>query len=70
MTRDPITISYKEMVTRALTLMKKNRKKAISILPVISEERKIIGILKLHDILQAGIYFNYPKIKWILNRNI
>ena len=55
MTRDPITISHKEMVTKALKLMKRNRKKPISLLPVISEERKIIGILKLHDILQTGI---------------
>ena len=55
MIKDPITISYKEMGTEALKLMEKNRKKPISILPVKDENNKIIGILKLHDLLQEGL---------------
>ena len=55
MIKDPINISYKAMGTEALELMEKNRKKPISILPVTNEFNKIIGILKLHDLLQEGI---------------
>ncbi len=55
MIKDPITISFKEMGTEALKLMERNRKKPISILPVTNELNKIIGILKLHDLLQEGI---------------
>ena len=55
MIKDPITISYKEMGTEALELMEKNRKKPISVLPVTNELNKIIGILKLHDLLQEGL---------------
>ena len=55
MIKDPITISYKAMGTEALKLMEKNRKKPISILPVTDDLNKVIGILKLHDLLQEGI---------------
>ena len=32
-----------------------NRKKPISLLPVIGQNHEIIGILRLHDLIQAGL---------------
>ena len=48
-------IASKPLCEYTFELMEKNRKKPISILPVTNEFNKIIGILKLHDLLQEGI---------------
>ena len=55
MTKDPIVISYDKFAIEALELMEKNRKKPISLLPVIGENSEFIGILRLHDLIQAGL---------------
>ena len=55
MTKDPIVISSERFAIEALELMEKNRKKPISLLPVIGQNHEIIGILRLHDLIQAGL---------------
>ena len=55
MTKDPIVISSERFAIEALELMEKNRKKPISLLPVIGENYEFIGILRLHDLIQAGL---------------
>lgn len=55
MTKDPIVISPNSFAIEALELMEKNRKKPITILPVIGDNSKFLGILKLHDLIQAGL---------------
>ena len=55
MTKDPIVISPNRYATEAIELMEKNRKKPITILPVIGDNSEFLGILKLHDLLQAGL---------------
>ena len=54
MTRDPITINSNSLAYEAIKLMEKNRKKPISILPVIGNNKKLEGFLTLHDLVQAG----------------
>ena len=54
MTRDPITINANSLAYEAIKLMEKNRKKPISILPVIGNNKKLEGFLTLHDLVQAG----------------
>lgn len=55
MTKDPITIDEKTLVSKALKKMERNSKKSISVLPVLDDKNKIIGLLRLHDVIQAGL---------------
>jgi KpsF/GutQ family protein len=52
MTKNPKTIRYYETVADALNLMEKYK---ITVLLVLDENNKLIGILHLHDILREGI---------------
>jgi arabinose-5-phosphate isomerase len=51
-TKNPKTIKYNETVADALNLMEKYK---ITVLLVLDENNKLIGILHLHDILREGI---------------
>lgn len=55
-TLDPITIVPNELAATALKLMELNRRKAISVLPVVdaADATQIVGFLRLHDLIQAG----------------
>jgi arabinose-5-phosphate isomerase len=55
MTADPITVDGDALAFEAMKKMERNNKKAISVLPVANLDGKIIGILRLHDLVQAGL---------------
>lgn len=55
MTRDPITIDEFVLAVDALKMMERNSKKTISVLPVVGSGGSIVGILRLHDLVQAGL---------------
>ena len=55
MTKNPITVSDRMLAHDALTLMEKNGKKEISVMPVVDSNSVVIGLLRLHDLVQAGI---------------
>ncbi len=61
-TPDPITIHPHELAAAALQLMERNRRKAISVLPVISvsEGGLFVGLLRLHDLIRAGFSISTP----------
>ncbi len=54
MTRTPITIEKHVLAWDALKIMQKDPKRFVMMLPVV-EQGKIAGILRMHDIIQAGI---------------
>ena len=54
MTKNPKTIVKDMLAWDALKLMEQDSKKLVSVLPVI-ENDKVVGILHMHDILQAGL---------------
>lgn len=54
MTKQPITITKDTMAIDALELME-NRKSQIMVLPVIDNNGKAIGIVRLHDLVKAGL---------------
>tara|TARA_Y100001968_G_C19123676_1_gene603161 strand:- start:106 stop:618 length:513 start_codon:yes stop_codon:yes gene_type:complete len=55
MTTDPITINENALAIEALKLMEQNIKGQVSILPVISsKDLSVLGVLRLHDLIQAG----------------
>ena len=49
MTRAPKTITKDKLAAQALHLMESNSPKPITVLPVIDEERRVIGLLHMTD---------------------
>lgn len=54
MTTTPFYVSKKALAWDALKIMQKDPKKFVMVLPVVDED-KVIGLLRMHDIVQAGI---------------
>jgi arabinose-5-phosphate isomerase len=54
MTHCAITTSKDILAWEALKVMQKDPKKWITVLPVL-ENKKVVGLLRMHDIIQAGI---------------
>lgn len=54
MTRHPVTASPEMLAFDALRLME-NRPSQISVLPVVDEAGKAIGLLRLHDVVRSGL---------------
>ena len=55
MTKDPKTITQDKLAAEALHLMEKHQPRPITVLPVVDEEGKSIGILHITDLLRRGI---------------
>ena len=55
MTADPITVEGDVLVVNALERMERNRRKPISVLPVVNSDARMMGLLRLHDLIQAGL---------------
>ena len=55
MTADPITVAEQTLAIHAMERMERNRRKAIGVLPVVTEEGRMLGLLRLHDLVQAGL---------------
>ena len=55
MTTDPITAAPDQLAVAALELMERNRRKSIAVLPVQAASGELVGLLRLHDLVQAGL---------------
>ena len=56
MTREPIVVTDDLMAVQAIQKMENNRlDKQISVLPVVNSDYMLMGILRLHDVVQAGL---------------
>lgn len=55
MTKTPRTIGPEVLAWDAMQAMEAIQSQAITSMPVISSERKVLGIIKMHDILQSGL---------------
>ncbi len=53
MTKSPVTIKQGAYLQEALAIME-NRESEISVLPVINDDRRVCGIIRLHDIVRSG----------------
>jgi arabinose-5-phosphate isomerase len=54
MTKDPVTTTADTLAYEALTAME-DRPSQISVLPVVNDERRFVGMLRLHDVVRAGL---------------
>ena len=55
MTRDPTSAQAGAMAIDALYLMEEHKPGQISVLPVVDEDGKAVGMLRLHDVVKAGL---------------
>jgi arabinose-5-phosphate isomerase len=55
MTRTPKTITPEKLAAQALQIMENNKPRPITVLPVIDNNRKPVGMLHLTDLLKAGV---------------
>ena len=54
MTANPISITRDTMALDALRIME-DRPSQISVLPVIDENKHPVGLLRIHDLVRAGL---------------
>ncbi|HEX8174994.1 MAG TPA: KpsF/GutQ family sugar-phosphate isomerase [Pyrinomonadaceae bacterium] len=54
MTRDPVVASPELLAYDALRLME-DRPRQISVLPVVTDERLSVGLIRVHDIVRSGL---------------
>jgi len=54
MTASPISVGSSVAAVEALTLMERNARKAITVLPVV-DSGVVVGMLRMHDLVQAGL---------------
>ncbi|MCX7908861.1 MAG: KpsF/GutQ family sugar-phosphate isomerase [Ignavibacteria bacterium] len=54
MTKNPIKIHYSALLGEALSLMEQ-RESQINVLPVVDNDYKCIGVIRLHDIVRSSI---------------
>lgn len=55
MTRHPQTISQEKLAAAALSIMEKHKPRPITVLPVVNEDNKPVGIVHLTDLLRQGV---------------
>jgi arabinose-5-phosphate isomerase len=54
MTKNPVCINKNKLGTEALHLME-DRKFQISVLSVVDDDKKVVGMVRVHDLIKAGI---------------
>lgn len=55
MTKTPKTITEDKLAAQALHLMESNKPKPITVLPVVDEENRVIGLLHMTDLVRQGV---------------
>lgn len=55
MTKNPKTITKEKLAAQALHLMESNHPKPITVLPVIDDENRVIGLLHMTDLVRQGV---------------
>lgn len=55
MTQTPRHILSEEMASHALTVMEADQKRPITVLPVVDDKKQVVGLIKMHDIVQSGL---------------
>ena len=55
MTANPRTIGPKELVWDAMRKMEAFPSRAITMMPVVDEKGHVVGVLRMHDIIQMGL---------------
>ena len=55
MTKNPRVIVNHKLATEALHIMEKNQPRPITVLPVVDEAQKVVGMVHITDLLRQGV---------------
>lgn len=55
MTKPARYISSSDLASAALEMMEVDQNRPITVLPVVNEGSKVVGLIKMHDIIQSGL---------------
>ena len=55
MTKDPKFVTREKLAAQALHIMESHKPKPITVLPVLDEERHVIGLLHMTDLVRQGV---------------
>jgi|688.fasta_scaffold124503_2 arabinose-5-phosphate isomerase len=55
MIREPLTILPETLAYEALNIMENNRKKPVSVIPVVNDKNVCVGVVRLHDLVKLGL---------------
>ena len=55
MSHTPKAIGADALAWRALEVMEGDQKRPVAVLPVVAEDKSVIGLIKMHDIIQSGL---------------
>jgi len=55
MTEQPRSVNCHDLAWDALKLMEVDQKRPITVLPVIDQEERVVGLIKMHDLIQSGV---------------
>ena len=55
MTRTPSSVAKHLLAYDALQMMQKDPRRWITVLPVLEEDRKVVGVIRMHDIINSGL---------------
>lgn len=55
MVQEPLKINPETLAYDALNIMENNRKKSVSVLPVVTDENVCLGVVRLHDLVKLGL---------------
>ncbi len=55
MSCSPKWITPHELAWKAVEVMEADQKRPVAVLPVVNEEKKVLGLIKMHDIVQSGL---------------
>ena len=55
MTSEPRSVASHDLAWDALRLMETDQKRPITVLPVLDESSCVVGLIKMHDLIQSGV---------------
>lgn len=55
MTLNPRSTDPEMLAYNAMRVMEEDQKRPITAMPVLSEDHKVLGLIKMHDIIQSGV---------------
>ncbi len=55
MTSEPRSVASHDLAWDALRLMETDQKRPITVLPVLDHDSRVVGLIKMHDLIQSGV---------------
>ena len=55
MTKSPLTITEDKLATAAISMMEKHEPRPVTVLPVVDEDNRPVGIIHITDLMRQGV---------------